>query len=344
MIFTLDVGSGTQDFLLFTNENIRNCPKAVLPSQTSIIAKKIVNCNTDVYLYGYTMGGGPIKKAVVEHISKGFKVYSDRRAALTFADNLKKVEKIGIKISQPKDDVLKIKTKDVDIEFFRSFLGSIGYELPDTFAIAVQDHGYSPNESNRIFRFKLFRRMISRNAHISSFLFHHKKIPKEYNRMIDAANSILDFVDGEVYVIDTVFAAVAGCAEDAKLPALLISFGNSHTTAVVLNKDMEIVAILEHHTRILRERGRKYVAELFKRFLDGKIDNEYILNDGGHGCFIRELVETRDTVCTGPNTWLSNYREVRGDPMVVGNIGMLRLLHEIGVVNYRKLKLGALWR
>ena len=66
----------------------------------------------------------------------------------------------------------------------------------------------------------------------------------------------------------------------------------------------------------------------------GEVDNEYILNDGGHGSYIREIVDVRDFVCTGPNTWLSPYREVRGDPMIVGNIGMLRLLAKKGILEY----------
>ncbi|RLI73208.1 hypothetical protein DRO97_07885, partial [Archaeoglobales archaeon] len=60
-VFTLDVGTGTQDFLLYSGENIRNNLKMVLPSPTKIVARKINNATKqrkDIFLTGYTMGGG----------------------------------------------------------------------------------------------------------------------------------------------------------------------------------------------------------------------------------------------------------------------------------------------
>ncbi len=334
MVFTLDVGSGTQDFLLYVDSNLRNCPKAVLPSPTRILADKIRKCKRDVYLYGYTMGGGAITKAVKEHIAKGYKVFADERAALTFADDLEKVREMGVLIEKPNCEVEKIETRDVDVEFYENLLKSIGYEMPEIFAIAVQDHGYAPKESNRVFRFKMFKKLIERSANLGSFLFNYREIPSEFNRMRDAAKCILDRYEAEVYVVDTVFAAVAGCLADAELPAILVNFGNSHTTAVVVNKDQEIAAILEHHTSVLKRKGKEYVSNLLDKFLRGEVDNEYVLNDGGHGCYVREIVDVRDFVCTGPNTWLSPYREVSGDPMIVGNVGMLRLLAEKGILEY----------
>lgn len=168
--------------------------------------------------------------------------------------------------------------------------------------------------------------MIKRNPLIENFLFHSSEIPVEFNRMKDAARCVLDYADAEVYVVDTVFAAIAGCAKSAKdFPALLINFGNSHVTAAIVDRDMEIKALLEHHTSVLRKKGRN-VEALLERFVKGEIDNEYVLNDGGHGCYIKEVVEVKDTLCAGPNAGMANLREVDGDPMIVGNIGMLFLL------------------
>ncbi len=95
-VFTLDVGSGTQDFLYcdIGNFRIENsgiyksiCKsisiKMVLPSPTRIVAKKI-KMSKDIFLCGYTMGGGACKKAVLNHIKKGYKVFSTEKAALTF--------------------------------------------------------------------------------------------------------------------------------------------------------------------------------------------------------------------------------------------------------------------
>ncbi len=324
-VFTLDIGSGTQDFMLFVEENLRNCPKAILPSPTRLIARRIEKAEKDVYLYGYTMGGGAITWAVRKHLER-HRVYADERAALTFSDNIERVREMGVTIGQPEhDNVLRIETKDVDMPFFADFISKMGYEMPEKYIIAVQDHGFSPKISNRVFRFKMFERLIKRNPAVESFLFHSSEIPEEFNRMRDAARSVLDYVEGDVYVVDTVFAAIAGCAISAKdFPALLVNFGNSHVTAAVVNKDLEIRALLEHHTPVLKKRGEN-VKKLLERFVKGEIDNEYVLKDGGHGCYIDEVLEIRDSVCTGPNAEMANLRESDGDPMVVGNLGMLLL-------------------
>lgn len=324
-VFTLDVGSGTQDFMLFAEENIRNCPKAILPSPTKLIARRIERADRDIYLHGYTMGGGAITWAVRKHLER-YRVYADERAALTFSDDLEKVREMGVIIGEPDGDVVSIETKDVDMPFFAEFISNMGYEMPEKYTIAVQDHGFSPKISNRIFRFRMFERLIKRNPAVESFLFHSSKIPMEFNRMRDAARSVLDYIEGDVYVIDTVFAAIAGCAISAReFPALLVNFGNSHLTAAVVNRDLEVRALLEHHTPVLKRRGEN-IERLLERFVEGRIDNEYILKDGGHGCYIEEVLDVRDSVCTGPNAEMANIREADGDPMIVGNLGMLLLL------------------
>lgn len=329
-LFTLDVGSTTQDFLLFAEKNLRNCPKAILPSPTRIIAGKIERANQDVFLYGYTMGGGAITRAVRKHIEKGFKVFATQRSALTFADNLEKVKEMGVVITET-SSAFKIKTADVDMEFFSKLIDQIGYSLPQFFAVAVQDHGFAPNESNRIFRFRMFRKIIEKEKFLERMLFSERDLPVEFNRMFDAMQSIKDFYEGEVFVTDTSFAAISGLANFSKLPALLINFGNSHTTAAVIDRDWEIKAIVEHHTNVLREKGREYTRWFFEKFLKGEIDNEFVLNDNGHGCYIREILEVKSVVSTGPNAQLGGYDELSGDPMIVGNLGMASMLVRRGI-------------
>lgn len=326
-LFTLDVGSATQDLLILVDENLRNCPKAVLPSPTRIIANRIEKINGDIFLYGYTMGGGAITKAVMRHIEKGFKVFATIRSALTFADDLEKVKKMGITISEDAEAV-RIKTADVDVDFFSRMLKELEMEMPRIFAIAVQDHGFSPFESNRIFRFKMLRKMIEKEIFLENLLFDDRSLPREFNRMSDVIASVRDFMDAEVFVTDTSLAAISGLATISELPALLINFGNSHTTAAVVDESWEIKAIVEHHTSVLKEKGREYVREFFSRFLRGEIDNEYVLKDFGHGCYVREIIDVRKIVATGPNSWLADYEEPKGDPMIFGNIGLISMLEK----------------
>lgn len=327
-VFTLDVGSATQDFVLFAEENVRNCPKAVLPSPTRILASRIERIGKDIFLRGYTMGGGAITFAVKKHLEK-YRVYATQRAALTFSDDLDRVREMGIIIGEPEGEreFAVLETKDVDMPFFASLIERIGYEMPEYYVVAVQDHGFSPKISNRVFRFRMFEKLLRRNSSIEGFLFNYREIPDEFNRMKDAAQCVLDFLDAEVYVVDTVFAAIAGCAMQAKkFPALVANFGNSHLTAAIVDEDYRIKALMEHHTPVLRKRGVEEIAKLLERFERGEISNEFVLDDGGHGCYYEEVSEVKERICTGPNADLSPFKEVSGDPMVVGNFGMMFLL------------------
>ncbi len=331
-IFTLDVGTGTQDFLLYKEgENIRNCPKMILPSPTQLVARKVRDATSkkrDIVLRGYTMGGGPCTKAIKDHIRAGLKVYAEEKAALTVSDNIEEVKKVGIEIINENEEVdaVEIKMGDVDLPFFNQILEKIEESIPETIIIAVQDHGFSPHESNRRFRFRMFEEMMKKDGYIHSFLFHSSEVPRYFNRMTSVVESIEAFGKKDVYVMDTVFAAIAGCMPDVReFPALLLNFGNSHTIGAVVDRDGYIFSLFEHHTRMMREKGTEGIEEFIKKFLSGEISNEDVFNDGGHGAFVREVVDVKDVVATGPNMHLCRYRIANpvGDVMIVGNLGMI---------------------
>jgi len=299
----------------------------VLPSPPRITAKRIRSCTLkreDILFTGYTMGGGENTKAVIEHLKAGLKAYAYEKPALTFSDNLEKVEEMGIQIIDSGKDIeaTRIELKDFDYHFFDTVLKKFG-ENVDVFLIAAQDHGFSPYESNRRFRFKMFEKILKRDHNLRSFLFHSSQIPDEFNRM----KSIAECVSvRELYLIDTVFAAIAGCMLDVKeFPALLINFGNSHTVGAVVDKDGFIYSLFEHHTSIMKSKGRDGIEDFLNRFLRGEFSNEDVFNEGGHGAFIKEVVDVRDSVITGPNMHLSNRRVANyaGDVMITGNLGMI---------------------
>ena len=62
-ILAVDVGTGTQDILLFeSGKTIENCFKLVMPSPTVIVAERIKRATQrgqPILLTGVTMGGGP---------------------------------------------------------------------------------------------------------------------------------------------------------------------------------------------------------------------------------------------------------------------------------------------
>lgn len=341
-IFTLDVGTGTQDFLLYIEgENIRNCPKAVMPSPTKVVAKKVrdaADSKSNILLTGYTMGGGPSSKAIREAARK-VRVYAYEKPALTINDDLNRVREDGVIIvdDRPDDDNLtEVELGDVNLDAYSTMLSSFGIELPDRLVISVQDHGFSPDESNRRFRFRMFEKVLRENPYLDSFLYSAEKIPEHYNRMVAVAEAVRDYGERvgrefELYVIDTVFSAIAGAMLDAReFPALVMNFGNGHTVFAVVDRDGRIYSLMEHHTSIIRKMD---INRLVGQFIRGELTNDIVYGQGGHGAYIDSVVEVRDFVATGPNAQLSDFREANpiGDVMVVGNVGMVSLLksHEL---------------
>lgn len=334
-IFTLDVGAGTQDFFLYNSqENLRNCIKMVLPSPTKLVAHNVRNCTSsgeDILFTGFTMGGGPVTKAVSDHLKAGLKAYAQEKAALTFSDDLDKVRNMGVQlVDQPAECEVsgcQVELRDVDLHFYQHLLHELN-EGADVYLVAVQDHGFSPHESNRKFRFKIFEKIMSESGYIYSFLFPSSQVPQDFNRM----NSVVDSLEGEVstdnlFLMDTVFAAIAGCMLDVKsFPSLLINFGNSHTVGAVVDGDGLIHSFFEHHTGILRDRGHEGVEKFINSFLKGEVSNEDVFNDGGHGAYIRDVVDVKDSAITGPNMHLSSRRVANpiGDIMVTGNLGLIK--------------------
>src|SRR2546421_9505519 len=94
-ILCVDVGTGTQDVLLYDSEReLENSVQLILPSPTQIVAKRIRRATATgrgVLLEGRTMGGGPCAWAAEDHLKRGLAVFATPEAARTFDDELEKV-------------------------------------------------------------------------------------------------------------------------------------------------------------------------------------------------------------------------------------------------------------
>src|SRR5437762_2251574 len=101
-ILTVDVGTGTQDVLLFDSEReLENCFKLVLPSPTVVIADRVRAATATrrrVVLSGVTMGGGPSHWATMDHVRAGLEAFATPDAARTFDDDLNAVAEMGITV------------------------------------------------------------------------------------------------------------------------------------------------------------------------------------------------------------------------------------------------------
>ncbi|MDY0386540.1 MAG: DUF1786 family protein [Methanolobus sp.] len=305
-ILAIDVGTGTQDILLYDTENeVENSLVMIMPSPTVIIAERIKEASDkgqDIFLKGDIMGGGPSVKAIRSHIERGHKVYATENAALTIKDDLEKVRSMGISVVNDGDLIPKnmeeIILQDIDLDSIENALGSFGVSMPDKIAVAVQDHGNSPEISNRVYRFRIFERLIDEGGDFSQFVYGGDAVPEEFTRMASVARTL---GKKDAVIMDTGPAAIFGAILDPKAiqPALVVNIGNGHTLAAIV-KDDRMLALFEHHSSALD--GKKLQQHIID-FSCGKLGFEDIFDEGGHGCYIKENLgpdAIRTVMITGP--------------------------------------------
>ena len=104
-ILAIDVGTGTQDIMIYdTEKELENSIKLVLPSPHLYISQQIRETENDIYFTGEIMGGGKIKKSLLEHMEKGYKVVMEPTCAKTIRDNIEQVKSLGIEIADENKD------------------------------------------------------------------------------------------------------------------------------------------------------------------------------------------------------------------------------------------------
>jgi uncharacterized protein (DUF1786 family) len=303
-ILAVDVGAGTQDILLYRDDiALESSPKMVMPSQTVIVARRIDQARLhgrDVFLSGPVMGGGASSKAVKRHLDAGLKVYATPDAALTISDDLSRVRDLGVEIvRKPPTGVQKIETCDLDISLLKNVLDLFSVDMPEEVAVAVQDHGFSPDRSNRIVRFENMARMIEAGGRPESFAY--RDPPLSMTRMC-AVKKYLEDQGYRAMVMDTGPAAILGATLDPHYiePALVLNLGSGHTIGAVMDGG-RIMSLFEHHTSLLTSRKLKTFCE---RLCDGLLTNSEIFDDGGHGAYIEGAIgkgAIKSVIVTGPN-------------------------------------------
>src|ERR1051325_9521732 len=101
-ILCIDVGTGTQDILLYdSSQEMENCLQMVMPSPTQIMARRVGEATAarrTLLLTGVTMGGGPGAWAVEAHIKEGLDLYATPDTARTFDDDLERVAWMGVRV------------------------------------------------------------------------------------------------------------------------------------------------------------------------------------------------------------------------------------------------------
>jgi uncharacterized protein (DUF1786 family) len=324
-ILAVDVGTGTQDILLFDSEReIENCFKLVMPSPTALVANRIRAATANrqsVVLSGVMMGGGPCAWAAEAHTKAQLPLYATPDAARTFNDELDVVEKqMGIKLIGEDEaaalakceDVTAIRMRDVDLDAIRTAFAAFGVSLePDALALAVFDHGNAPpGYSDRQFRFDYIQSQISNPTadlpptsdfqpltsdlrlpasihQLARFAFRREDIPARMTRF-EAVVRSADF-DGPMLLMDTAPAAVLGALEDPRVHGrerlLVTNVGNFHTLAFRLGP-AGIEGVFEHHTG---ELTRKELETYLRKLAVGTLTHQEVFADMGHGALMLDV-------------------------------------------------------
>lgn len=356
-ILALDIGAGTMDVLLYDDsDSIENCIKLVLPSPSKVYAEKVNQLTSkgkDLLIKGETIGGGVLTASILNHLRRGFRVVMTKEAAYTIRNRLEEVEAYGIKIVENEDKLKMfngefLELREVIINILAKFLGEFNVKILDVdfVAVAVQDSGvYPKGVENRRFRLQKMKELLEKNPKIESLAFKEEEIPEFFLRMKSAAQSVKKQISNvKVLVMDTAPAAVLGCLVDDKVKEadniLAVNAGNAHTLFSLI-LDGKVVGMVEHHTRML-DSGR--LNWLIKGFLAGKLKDEDVFNDGGHGLFYLadfqpKQVEKVMVAVTGPNRAIFNNVNFKvyfptpgGDVMMTGTFGLVeavkrRFLH-----------------
>jgi uncharacterized protein (DUF1786 family) len=330
-ILALDIGGGTQDLLVWTGgEPFENALQCILPSPTVMVARKIKRATREgkaVFLEGSLMGGGASSQAIRDHLKAGLPVYAQRKPAMTISDNLDTVVQSGIQLEETAPaGAVTVFMGDIQEKALNALFDSFGLFLPGERLVAVQDHGFSPQGSNRLFRFRQWEGFLNSQKPLETLLY--QEIPQHLTRM----RGVQEIWPG-AKVMDTGAAAILGAMEDDRVqalgssPLLIINIGNEHTLAAWM-REGRIRGIYEHHTAFLH---KEKLLDQMRGFVSGLLTNDRVFQDSGHGCLNTAPMDGPfpAMVVTGPRRNLVGQTEAimaapYGNMMLSGCFGLLR--------------------
>ncbi|MBW2063177.1 MAG: DUF1786 domain-containing protein [Deltaproteobacteria bacterium] len=336
-ILAIDIGAGTQDVLLYDpDQPMENAVKLVLPSPTRIAAYRIqavTEKKKPLFLSGQVMGGGAVVRAVQNHLRQGLAVYSLEAPALTMHDNLDYVRQMGLKLveARPDNEVMEVRLGDVDMPALSRALANFEVALPETTAIALQDHGFSPQASNRLTRFTEWRRFLEDDGKMDALLY--TTPPPGLTRLAAAARA-----KPGCFLMDTGAAALRGAildeyaAQHFEEGLIALNAGNSHTVAALVKAD-QVWGIYEHHTHIL---NAALLSDQIKRFAQAALTHEEVFGQNGHGVAYhpgyRDLKPFKYIVITGPCRAvarnLGHPAAPYGEMMLTGCFGLVEAIRQ----------------
>jgi len=348
-ILAVDMGTGTQDILLFdSTQPVENALRMIMPSATEIAAGRIRTATRQrrpVVLTGVTAGGGPCHWALERHLKAGLAAYATPEAARTFDDDLDNVQRMGVTLvsedEAARSDGEHVQLRDLDLDAIRAAFAAFDVDTRfDGLALGCLDHGASPpGYSDRLFRFDHLRRVVAARNDLRAFAYLPHELPEYLTRartLVAAADA-----DASIVFLDTGPAAALGALQDPQVSAheeqLVLNLGNMHALAFHL-RGTRIRSLYEHHTG---EVTAGQLVDFTQRLIAGTLPHEDVFDTKGHGVYYADRHPARPSTgsgraaapflaVTGPqrsklrSSLLRPYFAVpHGDMMVCGCFGLL---------------------
>jgi uncharacterized protein (DUF1786 family) len=341
-ILAIDVGTGTQDILLFdSTQPVENALQLIMPSPTQIAANRIrraTESRLPISLTGVIAGGGPCHWALEDHLRAGLAAFATPDAARTFDDDLENVERMGVSVISDDEsvppDAERIVLHDLDLDAVNQAFAAFDVDTTfDGLALGCLDHGAAPpGYSDRLFRFDHLRRVVEGRNDLRAFAFKPDELPDYLTR----ARTLVAAADSSVPIVflDTGPAAALGALQDPIVGTqdeqLVLNLGNMHALAFHL-QGTRILSLYEHHTG---EVTREQVEDFTQRLLQGTLPHEDVFGSKGHGVYYATSDERNEhepfVAVTGPqrgklmdSVLRPYFAAPHGDMMVAGCFGLL---------------------
>jgi len=340
----VDIGAGTMDVLWYDTEAELHY-KAVVKSPVRYLAEKAAELSGNLLISGTEMGGGPIT-TVLKKRAKMAEVLMSASAAASLHHNPALVRSWGIDIVEDtkienlrrQENYSHLVLGDLEVERLRQIVESFGVPFRfDAVAICAQDHGVPPAGISHLdYRHNLFKSRLQEKPYPHVLLYRNDEIPRAMNRLSSIAQTAGAIPTEEIYVMDSGMAAILGGSMDVlarnKERVIILDVATSHTVAAAVLGD-EVAGFFEYHTAdITLDRLEALLVEL----CDGKIEHGRILNEGGHGAYLRTAIGFKDVdaiIATGPKRRLVEssrfpiaFGAPLGDNMMTGTVGLLEAL------------------
>ena len=340
----LDIGAGTMDVLYCDTES-GLLYKAVAKSPVLYLAEKAASLPKDLLITGNEMGGGAISKVLRQRAQEAEVIMSVSSAA-TVHHNLETVRSWGIRVIEDTEaedlrhnkKYSTLTTGDLEVERLKHILEGLGVSFSfDVVGICAQDHGTPPEGVSHLdYRHNIFKASLDDNPFPHTLLYRNDEVPVTLNRLMCIAQDAKMLPTDEIYVMDSGMAAILGASMDPqarpKEMVLILDVATSHTIGAAMEGE-EIAGFFEYHTHdITLERLESLLGEL----ADGKLEHKQILQEGGHGAYIRKTFGFQAAeiiIATGPKRMLVEnsrlpivFGSPLGDNMMTGTAGVLEAI------------------